>query len=72
MYRDGKLIFTGEEEAFSPLDQSDPKRLLGAGVVQMGSQMGPGEYVIQIVVTDLLANQKENVTSQWIDFDVIN
>ena len=72
MYRDGKLIFTGEEEAFSPLDQSDPKRLLGAGVVQMGSQMGPGEYVIQIVVTDLLAKQKENVTSQWIDFDVIN
>jgi len=38
----------------------------------MGSQMGPGEYVIQIVVTDLLAKQKENVTSQWIDFDVIN
>jgi hypothetical protein len=71
MYRDGKLIFLGNEEAFSPLDQTDPKRLLGAGVVRMGSQMVPGEYVIQIVVTDLLAKQKENVTSQWIDFDVI-
>jgi VWFA-related protein len=71
MYRDGKLIFVGDEEAFSPLDQTDAKRLLGAGVVRMGSQMGPGEYVIQIVVTDLLAKQKENVTSQWIDFDVI-
>jgi VWFA-related protein len=71
IYRDGKLIFTGEEEAFTPLDQTDAKRLLGAGVVQMGSQMGPGEYVIQIIVTDLLGKQKENVTSQWIDFDVI-
>ena len=71
IYREGKLIFTGNEEAFSPLDQTDPKRLLGAGVVRLGPQMVPGEYVIQIVVTDLLAKQKENVTSQWIDFDVI-
>jgi len=65
IYRDGKQIFVGPEEAFSPLDQTDPKRLLGAGVVQMGSRMAPGEYVIQIVVTDLLAKQKDNVTSQW-------
>jgi len=72
IYRDGQLIFIGDEEAFSALDQSDPKRLLGAGVVRMGSKMVPGEYVIQIVVTDLLAKQKENVTSQWIDFDVID
>lgn len=71
IFRDGKLIFVGNEEAFTPLDQTDAKRLLGAGVVRMGSQMVPGEYVIQIVVTDLLAKQKENVTSQWIDFDVI-
>ena len=71
IYRDGKLIFGGEEEAFTPLDQTDAKRLLGAGVVRLGSQMVPGEYVIQLVVTDLLGKQKENVTSQWIDFDVI-
>ncbi len=71
IYRDGELIFSSAEEAFLSLDQSDPKRLLGAGVVQMGSQMIPGEYVIQILITDLLAKQKENVTSQWIDFDVI-
>ncbi len=72
IYRDGKLIFPGNEEAFSPLDQTDPKRLLGAGVVQMGSRMVPGEYVLQLVVTDLLAKQKENVTSQWIDFEVVD
>lgn len=71
IYRDGKLIFAGDEEAFTPLDQTDAKRLLGAGVVRMGSQMVPGEYVLQIVVTDLLGKQKQNVTSQWIDFDVI-
>ena len=71
IYRDGNPIFVGNEEAFLPLDQTDPKRLLGAGVVQVGSRMIPGEYVIQIVVTDLLAKKKDNVTSQWIDFDIV-
>jgi VWFA-related protein len=72
LYRDGKLIFTGDEVAFSPVDETDPKRLLGAGVVQMKSGMTPGGYVIQIVVTDLLEKGKEKVASQWVDFDVVN
>jgi VWFA-related protein len=71
IYRDGQLIFVGDQEAFSPFDQSDPKRLLGAGIVQMGSRMVPGEYVIQVVVTDLLGKQKEKIASQWIDFDIV-
>ena len=70
LYRDGKLIFTGDEQPFAPIDQTDPKRLLGAGVMQMRSAMVPGEYVIQVVVTDLLVKDKEKKASQWIDFDV--
>ncbi len=72
LYRDGKLIFTGDEVAFSPVDDTDPERLLGAGVVQMKSGMTPGGYVIQIVITDLLEKGKEKVASQSIDFDVVN
>jgi hypothetical protein len=66
------LIFTGDEVAFSPVDDKDPERLLGAGVVQLKSGMTPGGYVIQLVVTDVLDKQKERVASQWIDFDVVN
>ncbi len=72
LYRDGQLIFTGDETAFSPVDDKDPQRLLGAGVVQLKSGMTPGEYALQLVVTDVLEKQKEIVASQWIDFDVVN
>jgi hypothetical protein len=72
LYRDGKLIFTGDQQDFSPVDQSDPKRLLGAGVVQLRSGMVPGEYVLQIIITDLLRKEKEQLASQWIDFDIVN
>ena len=72
LYRDGQLIFTGDEVAFSPVDDKDPQRLLGAGVVQLKPGMTPGGYVIQLVVTDVLDKEKQTVASQWIDFDVIN
>ena len=72
LYRDGKLVFTGDEVAFSPVDETDPKRLVGAGVVQLKHGTAAGGYVIQILVTDLLEKGKEKVASQWIDFDVVN
>ena len=72
LYRDGQLIFTGDEVAFAPVDDKDPQRLLGAGVVQLKPGLTPGGYVIQLVVTDVLDKEKQTVASQWIDFDVIN
>jgi hypothetical protein len=33
--------------------------------------MGPGEYVLQIVVTDLLAKEKSRVVTQWMDFEIV-
>ncbi len=72
LFRDGQLIFTGEKTAFSPVDDKDPQRLLGAGVVQLKPGMTPGGYVIQLVVTDELNKEKETVASQWIDFDLVD
>ena len=43
LYRDGQLIFTGDEVAFSPVDDKDPQRLLGAGVVQLKPGMTPAD-----------------------------
>ena len=69
--RDGKPVFTGQDEAFQLNNQSDLKRLAVSGGVQLGSQMAPGEYVFLVIVTDLLADQKHRVATQWIDFEII-
>ncbi|HKV33290.1 MAG TPA: VWA domain-containing protein, partial [Pyrinomonadaceae bacterium] len=55
LYRNGELVFTGKEVPFELRDQTDPKRLGGGGAIQLGTEMKPGEYVLQIVVSDLLA-----------------
>ena len=45
---------------------------IGAGGrLQLGSVMVPGEYALQMIVTDLLAKEKERVAAQWIDFEIV-
>jgi hypothetical protein len=42
-----------------------------AGQLQLGSKMEPGEYAMQIVVTDKLAKEKFRTVAQSIDFEVV-
>jgi VWFA-related protein len=71
LYRNGELVFTGNAVPFDIRDQADPKRLGGGGAIQLGTEMKPGEYVLQIVVSDLLAKEKYRVTTQWMDFEIV-
>lgn len=71
LYRNGELVFTGKEVPFELRDQTDPKRLGGGGAIQLGTEMKPGEYVLQIVVSDLLAKEKHRVATQWMDFEIV-
>ncbi|HEY0380392.1 MAG TPA: VWA domain-containing protein [Pyrinomonadaceae bacterium] len=71
MFRDGKELYTGKPMTYEMGDQPDPKHLKAGGRIQLGKDAQPGEYILQIVVTDLLANKKRNVASQWIDFEIV-
>ncbi len=71
LVRDGKIIFTGNEVPFNTANQTDVKRLLAGGAIQLGTELGPGEYVLQIIVNDPLANEKRRVANQWIDFEIV-
>jgi VWFA-related protein len=71
MFLNGKEVFTGKEIPFDASKPADLKRLPLGGAVQLGSQMAPGEYVLQIIVTDTLAKEKRRVATQWIDFEIV-
>ncbi len=76
LFKDGKLVFEG---AAAPLDltgQKDMKRLAAGGRLQVGSELTPGDYVLQVVVTDEVARGKKQdgrgTTTQWVDFEVVD
>lgn len=71
LFRDGAEVFTGKEKQFDPGQQTDMLRLPIGGAIQLGTDMAPGDYVIQVVVTDLLADKKHRVATQWMDFQIV-
>lgn len=71
LVRDGKVIFTGKEAPFVLTNQTDLKRLVAGGAIQLGNELGPGEYALQIIVNDAVASEKRRTVTQWIDFEII-
>jgi VWFA-related protein len=71
IFRDGKLVLTGTPAAIEVPPQSDLKRVPSLGRLQLGTEFPPGEYVLQVMVTDRLAKEKQQIASQWIDFEVV-
>ena len=51
--------------------QTDWTRIKDFGYLQIKPQMAAGDYNVQIIITDLLANGKNTVTSQSVDFEVV-
>ena len=71
LFRGGQPIFTGKVQPFALNNPPDLGRLAASGAVTLGTNMVPGEYVLQVTVNDLLADEKRRTTSQWIDFEII-
>jgi VWFA-related protein len=69
--RDGKLVFTGKETPLDLANPADLKRLASSGALQLGTELPPGEYVLQIIVKDLLAKEKYRTATHWIDFEIV-
>jgi len=71
LFRDGKPVFTGNQNQMKSTNQPDLKRLVGGGIIQLGSDLAPGDYVLQVLVTDALADKKHQTASQWMDFTIV-
>jgi VWFA-related protein len=71
MFRDGRELYTGKPMTYDAGDQPDPKHLKAGGRLQLGKDAPPGEYILQVVVTDLVAPKKRNTATQWIGFEIV-
>lgn len=71
LVREGKVVFTGRETPISPANQADLKRLIAGGAIQLGNELVPGEYLLQIIINDPLASEKRRTVTQWVDFEIV-
>jgi VWFA-related protein len=70
LFRDGQPVFTGKVQPFALNNPPDLSRLAAGGSITLGADMPPGEYLLQVLVSDLLADEKHRTASQWIDFEI--
>ncbi len=70
VFRDGVQINQGQPRPADTAQQGDPAHLAAAGEFRLGAAMKPGDYVLQLIVTDKLADPDYRVASQWMDFEV--
>jgi VWFA-related protein len=71
VFRDGREVFKGRVQPFDASGQADLKRITAGGALQLGTEMTPGEYILQVIVTDPLAKDKYRTATQWIDFEIV-
>ena len=68
LFRNGDLVSQQEDALIEMGDVLvDSKRVKAAGRLDLNDDLQPGQYILQIVVTDTSAKPKPAVTSQWID-----
>ena len=68
--KEGKIVYEGKANPIPIAPTQDVKRILAGGQMVLGG-MEPGEYVLQIIVTDKLAKEKYNTATQWMDFEIV-
>jgi VWFA-related protein len=71
LFNEGRPVFEGAAQNYDAGKQTDMARLQAGGRLQLGSSLQPGEYVLQVVVTDTLAKGKQRTATQWIDFEIV-
>lgn len=71
LLKDGRQVFAGKATPIPVGQVTDLKHIPASGGLVLGTDLEPGEYVLQVIVTDKLAKEKSRVATQWMDFELV-
>jgi len=72
VFRDGKVVLNAPAKPLEITDKTNIKRILFGGKLVLGKELPPGEYILQIIVKDKVAKEKDNLATQWVQFEVVD
>jgi len=68
LFRENQQVFSSPTMNVS--GQPNAKRVVAIGHLQLGQNLKPGDYVLQVIVTDVAEKDKARFASQWIPFEI--
>jgi VWFA-related protein len=70
LFRAGSQIYASQPMLPRVSGEVSSGRLMAGGHLTLATGVAPGEYVLQVLLTDKQAKEKYQIASQWIDFEV--
>ncbi len=71
VFREGKLILNGDPQPVDPTLFAKTSQAAAGGAIRLIETMEPGHYVLQVVIVDNNAKEKNRVATQFVQFEVI-
>jgi VWFA-related protein len=71
LFRDGEKVLTRNVKPFAAAIETSARQLAGSGQLELGADLAPGEYILQVIVTDPLTPEKSRTATQWINFEIV-
>ena len=72
LFRDGQEVFAGEVFPVEMSSQTDLARLVVARRLQLGTILEPGDYMLQLTISETGASGGGRTATRWIDFKLVN
>jgi VWFA-related protein len=71
LFRDGKNVYSGPEIPIAASNPKDLNRVFASSRIKLTPDLEPGNYYLQVVITDKDAPKNKAVpVVQWIDFEI--
>ncbi|HQZ95326.1 MAG TPA: VWA domain-containing protein [Pyrinomonadaceae bacterium] len=71
VFSDGKLVLDGKTTPIELLGQTDLQHLRATRAISLGSKMIPGDYILQVIVTDESDPKKPKTSTQALQFEIV-
>jgi hypothetical protein len=70
IFRDGKLVLDGKEQPISPKPGPNG-RMTDTAAISIGNEMEPGDYILQVIVSNNLQSEKKKYATQFVQFEIV-
>jgi len=71
LFRDGKIIGPPSQTPIEIKNQSDLSRVFVNGVFRLTPDLEPGNYFLQVAITDKASRDKQPASTQWVGFEIV-
>lgn len=71
LVKDGRVVYLGKIQPVPKGNMLDEQRVSANGSMSLGTDLKAGDYILQVLVTDNLANKKRQTVSQFVPFEIV-